>query len=230
MTTPAFLLTSAKDTFLKLWDLSTRHCVQTVVAHRAEIWSLDINPDGDVIFTGSGEGELKAWKIDHEAIKSGLKESEDGEVGGSFLKVVLFQTLGLQVSKMILPLSSLPLSSRHRVSQISFHPTQAYMAVQSHDRSVEIFRVRTDEELKKKLARRKKRAKEKQTKDKLQDVQLDEDNDENADNSIELVDRFIPYLVVRASGKIRSFDFATVENDNKRGVNVGSCVVLGWLY
>ena len=75
-----FLLTSSKDTFLKLWDLSTHHCVQTIVAHRAEIWSLELDPTGNTIFTGSAEGELKAWKLDREAMKEGLKENETGEV------------------------------------------------------------------------------------------------------------------------------------------------------
>jgi len=65
---------------MKLWDLSTQHCVQTVVAHRSEIWSLDINLDKDTLFTGSGEGELKAWKIDREAITKGLNQAETGEV------------------------------------------------------------------------------------------------------------------------------------------------------
>lgn len=77
---PGFLLTGAKDTFLKLWDLATQHCVQTVVAHRAEIWTLDVDSNQELIFTGSGEGDMKAWKLDHEAMKSGLQETESGEV------------------------------------------------------------------------------------------------------------------------------------------------------
>lgn len=74
------LLTSAKDTFLKLWDLSTQHCIQTVVAHRSEIWTLDIDPEQRLVFTGSAEGEMKAWRIDHGALEDGLKETETGEV------------------------------------------------------------------------------------------------------------------------------------------------------
>lgn len=35
---------------------------------------------GDIIFTGSGDGELKAWRIDYEALASGVKELENGEV------------------------------------------------------------------------------------------------------------------------------------------------------
>lgn len=80
--TPAsgFLLTSSKDTFLKFWDLSTQHCIQTIVAHRSDIWTMDINANRDLIFTGSGEGELKAWWIDHEALATGLQETATGEV------------------------------------------------------------------------------------------------------------------------------------------------------
>ena len=77
---PGLLLTSSKDTFLKLWDLSTQHCIQTTVAHRSEIWSMVINQGQDLVFTGSGEGALKVWKVDHKALAQGLKETETGEV------------------------------------------------------------------------------------------------------------------------------------------------------
>lgn len=77
---PGYLLTASKDTFLKLWDLQTQHCTQTVVAHRSEVWTMDLNPEQDLVFTGSGEGELKAWKIDHEALAQGLRETDTGEV------------------------------------------------------------------------------------------------------------------------------------------------------
>ncbi|KDQ64873.1 hypothetical protein JAAARDRAFT_202138 [Jaapia argillacea MUCL 33604] len=181
-----FIVTSAKDTFLKLWDLTTQHCIQTVVAHRSEIWSLDINREKNLIFTGSGEGEMKAWKIDHEALAHGLRETHTGEV-----------------AKFIQPVTTIPLSSKHRVSQISFHPNQPYLAVQSNERSVEIFRIRTEDEIRKKQARRKKRSKEK----KKEKGQPEDDEMDIDEKGVELVDLFTPYLVVRASGKIRSFDF-----------------------
>ena len=76
----AFLLTTGKDTFMKLWDLSTQHCLQTIVAHRSEVWSMALDPEQNLVFTGSGEGEVKAWRIDHDAIAEGLKETDTGEV------------------------------------------------------------------------------------------------------------------------------------------------------
>jgi U3 small nucleolar RNA-associated protein 12 len=79
-TSSNFLVTCGKDTFLKVWDLTTQHCIQTIVAHHSEIWSLDIAVDGDVLLTGSGEGEVKAWKVDYEALAKGLSETTAGEV------------------------------------------------------------------------------------------------------------------------------------------------------
>lgn len=78
--TATMLLTSSKDTFLKLWDLTTQHCIQTVVAHRSEIWTMDVNLDQNMIFTGSGDGEMKGWRLDYHAMSDGLKETEAGEV------------------------------------------------------------------------------------------------------------------------------------------------------
>jgi U3 small nucleolar RNA-associated protein 12 len=126
---------------------------------------------------------------------------------------------------MIHPVTSLPLSSRHRVSQILFHPSQPYLAVQSHDRSIEVFRIRTEGEIRKKQARRKKRAKEKgKSKKKGKDVDdAVEDAVEDAmdvDQEINVIDLFTPYLVVRASAKVRSFDFGSKEAVSKPGVQV----------
>jgi U3 small nucleolar RNA-associated protein 12 len=80
---PSCLVTCSKDTFLKLWDLTTQHCIQTIVAHRSDVWSLDVDPSGDTLLTGSGEGEVKAWKIDKDALEAGVRESSTGEVRDS---------------------------------------------------------------------------------------------------------------------------------------------------
>lgn len=126
---------------------------------------------------------------------------------------------------MIQAVTSLPLSSRHRVSQVLFHDSQPYMAVQSHDRSVEVFRIRTEDEIRKKQARRRKRAKERQEKGKAKDKELvDKAEEEIGADEVGLVDLFTPYLVIRASGKVRSFDFASKDvNGRKTSVQV-SCI------
>ena len=120
---------------------------------------------------------------------------------------------------MVLPIASLPLSTRNRVSQILFHPTLPYLAAQSHDRSVEIFRIRTKEEVRKKQERRKKRAKEK-GKDMAKVIAEDIAEDLEVDPEIKLVDLFTPFLVIHSSGKVRSFDFGPENATSKGGTQV----------
>ncbi|KAG8825261.1 hypothetical protein FRC17_008781 [Serendipita sp. 399] len=202
-----FLVTCSKDTFVKLWDMSTRHCVQSIVAHRSEVWTLDIDPTGDILLTGGGEGEVKAWKIDHDALCSGVEETAPG-----------------QLTKMLHLSAVLPIASKHRVAQIAYHPTSPFLAIQSHDKSVDVFRIRTEEEIRKKQARREKRAKEKK-KTQKSTIGDDEEMDtgvkekETEEKDIQLVDLYTPYLIVRASGKIRSFNFVEADLSGK-GVQI----------
>ncbi len=124
---------------------------------------------------------------------------------------------------MIHPVTTLPLSSKHRVSQIVFHPTRPYLAVQSHERSVEIFRIRTEEEVRKKQARRKRRVKEKkeQAKAKGKGPAPEEEQETDTENTdIDLADLFTPYVVVRTTGKARSFDFGDEENSSKGNTQI----------
>jgi WD40 repeat protein len=37
------LVSVSKDTLLKVWDVATQHCIQTIVGHRCEIYSLVIH-------------------------------------------------------------------------------------------------------------------------------------------------------------------------------------------
>ena len=48
---------------LQIWDLDTQHCVQTVVGHRSEVWSLDVSPDGTRLVTTASDAQLRVWSI-----------------------------------------------------------------------------------------------------------------------------------------------------------------------
>lgn len=136
---------------------------------------------------------------------------------------------------MIRFVTTLPLSTRHRISQISFHPSRALLAVQSHDKAIDVFRIRTEDEIRKKQARRRKRERERAkakgdekagNSDKKGKEKATADESMNVeDDEIPLADLFTPYLLIRASGKIRSFAFSTEEHDPKGGSQV--CI---WLF
>ena len=42
---------SSKDGLVKIWDLETHHCFQTIPLHRSEVWSLEVFRD--TLMTGS---------------------------------------------------------------------------------------------------------------------------------------------------------------------------------
>lgn len=52
----------SKDTLMKVWDLDTVCCIQTIVGHRCEIWSLAITPNSNVI-TGSSDQLLRGYRL-----------------------------------------------------------------------------------------------------------------------------------------------------------------------
>ena len=119
---PKYLISSSKDTLLKVsplpsplpslllphalpwrcdrqvWDMSTQHCIQTIVGHRCEIWSLALAPlplqdthgeaslvnQSHLILTGSSDETIRGYLISstgHEASpNSALELSDEVEV------------------------------------------------------------------------------------------------------------------------------------------------------
>jgi U3 small nucleolar RNA-associated protein 12 len=92
-----FLLSTAKDGMMKLWDLDTRHCLETVVVGRGEVASLDVQrrvesdgfeelnedtgPKGRwTVLTGSMSGEVKVWEVGYDDLRKGIRENDDGNV------------------------------------------------------------------------------------------------------------------------------------------------------
>ncbi|EON97799.1 putative wd domain-containing protein [Phaeoacremonium minimum UCRPA7] len=60
-----YLLTTGKDSLIKIWDLSSRHCVETHVAQtNGECWALGVSPDFSGCVTAGNDGELKVCSDD----------------------------------------------------------------------------------------------------------------------------------------------------------------------
>lgn len=227
------LLSSSKDTFLKLWNLTTQHCIETVVGHRSEAWSFAYNAASNVLVSGGGEGEVKCWKVDNDVLASGVAAivDEAAPTGES-------STVGKKkLKRAIAPIAALSLPSpnhTHNITQISFHPTLPVLAIHSGERAVDVFRLRTEEELRKKLARRRRRDREKKEKGKAagkgkgkgKAVEGEDDDDEmdggdDAENGeIEWRDRLAVWSTIRTSGKIRNFSFAPETQKSKGEVQI----------
>lgn len=165
---PQYLVSASKDTLLKVWDLSTHHCVQTIVGHRCEIWCLAacFSPlSGEersmVITTGSSDDLLRGYKVKEGSATarsgsgSGLvveMEGEgEGEGGGEGDEGVL-EYLGC-----------VQLQGGERCSAMAFSQDGSVLVALagSSSRSLEMFRLRDAQGVKKKVKRRLKRLREK---------------------------------------------------------------------
>jgi U3 small nucleolar RNA-associated protein 12 len=220
------IISSSKDTFLKLFELRTQHCMETVVGSRGEILDfgmLDLN-DGEserIIISAGGDGEIRVWGIDEERLEMGLEKGPDGKL-----------------SRVISSVSTLPstsTSATNRITQICFHPALPLFAfITNHEKSIEVYRVRSEEEIKKKLGRRKKREaeKKKKKKEKGKEKQVEESEDERMELDKEIPkvrweDRIELWLTVRphSGGKIKSLSWDLGQETSKKS---GELIVSTW--
>ncbi len=129
---PKLLLTSSQDTFVKVWDVDAGHCLQTVVGHRSEVRSLDIDSEGSRVVTGSSDGELRVWSVSTDVT---------GNEGGEILK----------------PLGPLPRKSKERTCRVCFGGKDGRLLVVAQVHGFELYHQATENEV---TRRRKKRARQ----------------------------------------------------------------------
>lgn len=193
-----FLLTTSKDALIKLWDIETRHCIETHVAqNNGECWSLGVSPDGAGCVTGGNDGELNIWSINLLRL---LQYSKNFDISPD--------------NRFLRSRGVLVCHGRERTRGISFHPRFNYFAVHGgSNKSVELWRMRSEEEVKRSLARKRRRKKEKKSSD-GRDEQANLNADEIVQNEeldnlskADVNDYFTPYVIVRTTGKVSSVDW-----------------------
>jgi U3 small nucleolar RNA-associated protein 12 len=211
-----FLLTTGKDALIKLWDLASRHCIETHVAQtNGECWALGVTPDCSGCVTAGNDGEMTVWALDVAALASSAQQ------------VDLSQSINYLRDR-----GTLHRQSKERAVEVTFHPRRDYFAVHGVEKSVEIWRIRNEAEIKKSLARKKKRRREK-LKDKKVGGEVDmDDADDKADDitKADISDVIVQHVIVRTTGKVRSVDWATSQGNKDLQLLVGSTNNLLELY
>lgn len=181
-----WLISTGKDTLIKLWDLSTQHCIETHVAHHGECWAMAVSPDQRGCITAGNDGELKVWGIDTSALSTRAKGDTD----------------------CLIHRGTLYRQTKDRALNITFHPTSNFVASHGADKNVEIWRIRTEDEVKKALKRKRKR-KEAKTTEKGSETKPEADEAPETLAAAEVGDVFVSYVTLRTGGKVRSVDWAT---------------------
>ncbi|KND02726.1 uncharacterized protein SPPG_01809 [Spizellomyces punctatus DAOM BR117] len=191
------IVSCSKDSLIKFWDIGTKHCVETVIGHRGEVWALDVGQDERMLLTGAADGEVRVWTIDPDALSQKL---EPGVVAGGWDE----STEPDAAKRAVTSRGVLERQSKERVVTLKVHPNGRYIAAQGADRLVQVYRIRTLDEIKKKLARLKKR-KEKKNKG----------EQEESEPVLTVADEIPCIGNVRCSAKIRSFDFSLKSQDQQ---------------
>ncbi|KAG0235990.1 hypothetical protein BGW41_000577, partial [Actinomortierella wolfii] len=226
--TDGYIVSSSKDTLIKLWELSTQHCMETLVAHRNEVWDFDVSASEDILVSAGGDPDIKVWKINPEILKRGLGVGEEAtmEAGDNEEKQQEDDSEKAQedahpgIPKAITFYGSIPRQSKERAITLEFHSSGQFLGCQAADKSIELFRIRTHDEIKKKMARRKKRQREKaahKKKDPNGNPAEAEAEEAHADDTIQVTDEITPWHVIRSVAKFRSFAFAPVKDVEKVG-------------
>lgn len=131
-----WLVSSSKDGLVKVWDLKSKQCVETHMAHTSECWGLAIDQELGLCCTLSNDSNFKIWELDLQK-PDGTKLVEKG---------------------------TMEKQSKQRGICIKFGTNPQgvqFMFIMSNDKTVEIFRIRPKDEISKGLKRREKRLREK---------------------------------------------------------------------
>ncbi|KAI5799152.1 hypothetical protein DFH27DRAFT_501148 [Peziza echinospora] len=186
-----WLISTAKDTFIKLWELSTQHCMETHVAHHGECWALALSPDEKGCITSGNDGELKVWAIDSRGLATGAKTGD---------------------SNCLLDRGYLHRASKDRGVTVSFHPNSQYIATHGTDKNVEIWRIRSEDEIKRGIKRKRKRKAEKA---KAEGIEPAPEPAVDDLSTATVEDIFVSYVVLRMGGKVRGIDWAASSKPGK---------------
>lgn len=182
------LLSTGKDSLLKVWDLSVQNCVETHVTQtNGECWAMALDPASSVLVTAGNDGEMKAWLVNPTT----LMEKVSSEVNVR--------------NKVLAERGTFYRSGRERMIGIKFHPTRSLLAVHGSEKAVELFRIRSEPEIEKALVRKKRRIKDKTKKDGEREDGTEEDVNVASAPVTEVI---VPHVTVRTGGKVRSMDWA----------------------
>lgn len=211
------LISSSKDSLMKVWDLESRYCLFTIVSHKESVWSFDINPTGDRIFTGSSDNLLRGfWLSDGDKAKSSsitVDADDKSQVKISLPSIATTSSVIVEPWKLMA--APIIRQSTKRVQTVMYSPEGDLLGVQSADKVIEFYYVRSAEEAKKKMKRRIKRQKEK--------LKPGEELPEDIKKELEqptVTDELQLLAILRTNQSVRSFSFGRRLNSKSDVRNV----------
>ena len=235
------LVTGCKDGLIRVWSVEGQHCVQTLTQHQGEVWALGLSGDGTRLVSGGRDTRLFVWGVDLAqadanakagvglGLASGRREGGAGVWGGGGAGQSKDEggkaaEAAATAPAAVVLVSTLLRGTESRVVTVVFGETLdragelgngvvTVLGCQATDRSVELWRVLSDEEVAKKVKRREKRKREKRGKGEGKEAAAKEggvgQGGEEGDEDAEAL-RFAYVRKVVCGGKLRSLAFPSL--------------------
>lgn len=221
-----FLISVSKDTLMKVWCMETQSCVQTIVGHRCEIWSVSLvgslwstteNSTSEstlTVVTGGSDDVLRGYSVITHASTSSTNTEEDTKQmsDSSDIEEMILKYIG-NVST---------LCGQEKIVRLCMNPSGSLLAAQSSGKIVEMFAIRDYSEVKKKMKRRLKRSRDKLSKSSTEDGFYDNPTAETQVESIQLSDILESFTVLRCLHPVRGFDFCPTNQTVSAGRDAGN--------
>lgn len=208
------LVSSSKDGLIKVWDLETQHCVQTVVGHRREVWSFCVNNSETRLYSGTSDSQIRIWQLDwrpleaREAEDEGEGERDDeGDIEGAADARAACARYGLPFVRFM---GSVAREAKERVMELKLSPSGGLLACQSNDRRAEFYMVFDEQESNKRRKKRIRRVLKKREK-RAADLAAGRPAAADADPPpphFAGSDELVAVYQIRAKHKVRALDFA----------------------
>jgi U3 small nucleolar RNA-associated protein 12 len=157
------IISASKDGLVRIYDVESQHCVQTIVGHHAEVWTMEVDPSHSILVTGSVDADLRVFRFKSSNGSSnavpnlpGSTNMNDGD--NSDLEN------GIDVEAVLLQLGAVRrTTAAGRVVDMCIRRIrdQTFMSVCGADKSAELFSVRSPVEADQHRKRRRQRRAEK---------------------------------------------------------------------
>jgi U3 small nucleolar RNA-associated protein 12 len=146
---------------VRVWDLDTQHCMQTVVGHRGEVWALAVDPQERRLVTGSVDQQLRVYTIADEdssqtlQIAASADDADDTDTLPPASRPSRLQASkdasegpsdgasdGAKRTDVLTLLGTVQRQSNDRVVTLEYDEAGEILACQAANKSVELYRVR----------------------------------------------------------------------------------------
>ena len=220
------VVSGSKDGSIRVWDVDGQHCRQSVVSDK-EVWGLAVSDDLSLLMSAGLEPNVKVWTVRGEPTPAWEEERKEGAAGKRQRRTdeADSRTLdskphsSLDSDDVLTLLGSIPRQSSKRVVSVTVASDGRVMAVQSADRMIEVWAVRSRQQIdKRRKSRRKRQQREASKKEEERAVEVGDSERKEAEDDASQVradDLFSALPPLLADVKVVSISLSV--SSHKRG-------------